>query len=418
MVGLYSFLLIVLVGSHIGPSCSAVVTKRLIGVSNSTCAPRWCRATAISSTGERIVAVDNVEGKIFKSSDFGLSWTECVNAPSYKWTSVASSADGNKLVAVGNYKVGAANPDSHCVIYTSSDYGESWILRRNSSNSSSATCHYNNIVSSGDGTKLLLFTHRDHSYSGRGYLQSTDSGITWAHVYSTYWDSSRSLGNVWSSSDGNILAGTGSGGGGADVAISSNAGTNWTLLRSDVANSAMYTTVALSDNGATIITGQYYPFTSPLLSISYNYGANWSTVIQLKRRVASPTTATHPLVSCSSDCTKIVAVLQVVDSYNRPINSSVWGSTNGGLNWTEFTELTALALPFHMPQLSSDGEKLVLTTHDGSVWTSGNNKIWQDIGATTTTNNNLLSTASRLENYSLLPAFLSAAFCLLMPSYY
>jgi hypothetical protein len=86
----------------------------------------------------------------------------------------------------------------------------------------------------------------------------------------------------------------------------------------------------LSDNGATIITGQYYPFTSPLLSISYNYGANWSTVIQLKRRVASPTTATHPLVSCSSDCTKIVAVLQVVDSYNEPINSSVWGSTNGG----------------------------------------------------------------------------------------
>jgi hypothetical protein len=67
----------------------------------------------------------------------GQNWT-LTSAPTNGWFSVASSADGTKLVAVGNPS-----------IYTSTDSGTTWMLASAPANS------YSSVASSADGTKLV-----------------------------------------------------------------------------------------------------------------------------------------------------------------------------------------------------------------------------------------------------------------------
>src|SRR5580658_1852106 len=55
-------------------------------------------SVAISAVGTRLVAVGN--SFIYTSTNYGSTWVSN-NAPNVLWTSVASSADGTKLVATG-----------------------------------------------------------------------------------------------------------------------------------------------------------------------------------------------------------------------------------------------------------------------------------------------------------------------------
>jgi photosystem II stability/assembly factor-like uncharacterized protein len=72
--------------------------------------------------GTKLVAVTNDMGNpdyIYTSSDSGTTWTQ--RGTQREWESVASSADGTKLVAVNCC-------DGY--IYTSSDSGVTWIPRQ------------------------------------------------------------------------------------------------------------------------------------------------------------------------------------------------------------------------------------------------------------------------------------------------
>ena len=60
-------------------------------------------SVASSADGIKLVAVDfgyiGSRGQIYTSNDSGVTWTAQNNAPAAAWQSVASSADGTKLVA-------------------------------------------------------------------------------------------------------------------------------------------------------------------------------------------------------------------------------------------------------------------------------------------------------------------------------
>ncbi|NCA82990.1 MAG: exo-alpha-sialidase, partial [Opitutae bacterium] len=113
----------------------------------------------------------------------GVSWT--ARETTQPWSSVASSADGTKLVAAayGGY------------LYTSTDSGASWTARDSDRNWSS-------VASSADGTKLVAGVFGGPLYT------STDSGATW-----TARETSRNWQSVASSADGTkLVAAVGYGG--------------------------------------------------------------------------------------------------------------------------------------------------------------------------------------------------------------
>ena len=124
----------------------------------------------IAQNAGQFVSSGNLAGNI------GAVWT--ARDSSRSWRSVASSADGTKLVAVVD----------NGQIYTSTDSGVTWTAQNSGSPS------LRSVASSADGTKLIAAV-----YVGQIYT-STDSGVTW-----TARDSSRQWVSVASSVDGTKL---------------------------------------------------------------------------------------------------------------------------------------------------------------------------------------------------------------------
>jgi hypothetical protein len=143
-----------------------------------TSAPAYSWKTLASSAdGTKLVAAGyskNFVGyrnpvPIYTSADAGMTWLQ-TSAPSNPWTSVGSSADGNKLVAVVY-----GGP-----IYTSPDSGATRMQANAPSNS------WSSVASSADGTKLVAVGERNNEhisaeYGGQIYT-SSDSGATWAQT--------------------------------------------------------------------------------------------------------------------------------------------------------------------------------------------------------------------------------------------
>jgi len=75
-------------------------------------------------------------GLAYTSADWGATWTKA-NVPVKNWSSVASSADGNRLVAVSDG------------IYISTNAGVNWI------DSHAPAASWTSVASSADGSQLV-----------------------------------------------------------------------------------------------------------------------------------------------------------------------------------------------------------------------------------------------------------------------
>ena len=161
-------------------------------------------SVALSADGNKLVAVagdhSSSPGSIYTSTNSGITLKQ-TTAPTNNWMSVASSADGTKLVAAAIINDPQNHPQSG-KIYASTDSGLTWALTGASTNNLWAT-----VASSADGSKLLaasevaivLVPTLRGSY-GSVYT-STNFGITWTsnHVPAAQWQS------VASSADGTKL---------------------------------------------------------------------------------------------------------------------------------------------------------------------------------------------------------------------
>ena len=170
-----------------------------------------------------------------------MSWTARESARN--WNSVASSADGSKLVAVIN---GAE-------LYTSIDSGVSWSLRV-------STGTWSSVASSADGTKLVAGNNNRQPFTGnpsqvydRQLYTSTDSGISWMPR-----ESARNWSSVASSADGSKLV---AGVNGGQLYISTDSGLSWTPRESirnwySVASSADGTKLVAGDSNGRLYTSR------------------------------------------------------------------------------------------------------------------------------------------------------------------
>lgn len=177
-------------------AAQSIITENLDWASHESF--RQWQSIASSADGTKLVAVA-YGGKIYTSTDSGANWT--ARDSSRNWNSVASSADGTKLVAVEN----------NGYIYTSTDSGQTWTARM-----SDTPRMWNSVASSADGTKLV-------ASDWQGIHVSTDSGLSWlSYVDGGQWQF------VALSSDGTKLLGVQSMQ--SYMNISMDLGQTWTTL--------------------------------------------------------------------------------------------------------------------------------------------------------------------------------------------
>jgi photosystem II stability/assembly factor-like uncharacterized protein len=150
------------------------------------------------------------------------NWT-LKSAPATYLSSVASSADGSKLVAAGG-NVG---------LFLSTNSGSTW--------TNSFGGDWTRVASSADGAKLVAIAMGD-------VVSSTDSGATWQHDYPV--EPERVWSAVASSADGTKLAIAAYNGG--PLYASANSGTSWVQLTNYPVANQWILAIASSSDGRRI----------------------------------------------------------------------------------------------------------------------------------------------------------------------
>ena len=227
---------------------------------------------ASSSDGARLVAVAG-SGQILTSTNGGngllnTAWITN-NAPAAAWTGVASSADGSRLVAVNSNDGG---------IYTNS--GINWSASFNLS-----FALWQSVAASDNGSNLIAAG--PHIISEVIYY-STNAGASWAAAVTPGNYNLQSI--AFAGNGPNVFA---AGAGGVLIA-STNDGASWFTLN----NAPLMDHIACSTNGL-MLAGFYSSGNGPIYT-SINGGASWIT-----NRVgqSAPWTA----LATSADGTKLVA---------------------------------------------------------------------------------------------------------------
>jgi Tfp pilus assembly protein FimT len=225
-------------------------------------------AVASSADGSKLVAVapfdtsvapfdtsNNLTGRIYTSTNFGMTWASN-NAPGFFWSSVASSADGNKLVAAVWY-----GP-----VCTSTNSGATWMQTSAPTNGS-----WDNVASSADGTRLVIV-------ASSGIYCSTNSGVTWTQMNPPQqgWPVVGASQMVSLSADGTKMAVAVSEdhqGNPGMIYTSVDLGNTWTAC----APNNYWTSVVLSADGSKLIAIPYFSFGPSPIYTSTNSGATWTT---------------------------------------------------------------------------------------------------------------------------------------------
>jgi photosystem II stability/assembly factor-like uncharacterized protein len=257
-------------------------------------------SVASSADGTKLLAICHGDGtgglgSIYASTDSGVTWAQ-TSAPSNQWTCVCSSADGTTIVAAPRpYTIPA-------LIYVSKDSGITWT----SNNTTSAEWY--SVASSADGTKLVAVGTADTGDEGVVYT-STNSGITWVSnsppINTSCWSA------VSSSADGSKLV-VGSAYG--QICISTNCGATWQPTYNALSNA--WESVASSADGCKVVAvSELYWAAGGSIISSTDSGMTWTS-----NNVPS---ADWTSVASSADGNKLVAVVGII-----------YVSTDSGATWT------------------------------------------------------------------------------------
>jgi hypothetical protein len=334
----------------------------LVTVAHIACAQTWTAgspsegfpvALAISADGIKVAAVMWPGGysssfwlpSLCLSTNAGATWAP-VNAPGLSWTSVASSADGIRLVAAAAAYSYNSSLNSAGGIFTSLDSGATW-----TPTSAPTNVTWSSVASSADGSKLVAVSQSNGGYRGSIYT-SQDSGTTWLQTSAPS--------NQW-----NIVACSGDGTkafavpGGRDVIYRSlDSGATWaqtTLPSND------WSALAVSAAGDRLGVAA---FTPPLgdarIYLSGDTGATWTS--------ADLRTNHWEALASSADGTKLAAAA----------DEQIYLSTNSGATWTPSSAPTNI--DWRSVASSADGSIVV----GGAVFSSSSSIPFCTVGTLST----------------------------------
>ena len=233
---------------------------------------------AISASGQYQTGYDNLNSRVYSSSNYGKTWTDL---PLDNIISIAISASGQ-------YRVAAADVDG---LYYSSDYGISWTL-----NDSVIDCTTICISASGQYATVL---------SAADIYYSSNYGVTWTL------SDALSIGYALiacSASGQYQITGVPNGG----IYYSLNYGQTWIL--SNITNVGNAKSGAMSASGqyATIVTNEIGAF------ITSDYGKTWINIIE--------NISSLDIISVSADASGKYQVF-IANNYD------IYISTNYGKTW-------------------------------------------------------------------------------------
>ncbi len=214
-------------GLTISTDGGATSTNAVVGGAGSF------NAVAVTANGSKVLAARGTQLFGYNAG----AWT-ALGAPAKTWSSVASSADGVKLVAVASGEK----------VHVSTNSGANW-------SAVASTNDWESVASSADGTKLAAV-----AYNGLIYT-TTDSGTNWTARGSVnrYWTS------IASSADGSKLAATEVNG---QIYTSDDGGATWTARESARA----WSSIAMSADGKLLLAGVL----GGKLYYSDDSGVSWS----------------------------------------------------------------------------------------------------------------------------------------------
>jgi photosystem II stability/assembly factor-like uncharacterized protein len=285
-----------------------------------------------------------VWGGLFTVTDpaFAQTWT-LTSAPSGGWGSVASSADGTKIVAVA-VSIGAGSG----AIFTSTNSGTTW--RSNGL----PQAHWFSVASSADGTKLVAANMSENIYT------STDAGLNWISnsLPMEVWTS------VASSADGtNLVAVTYEN----LIYTSTNSGTTWISNSTVMGNYSWYSVASSADGIKLAIAAN-----SGAIYLSTNSGTTWTAA--WTNAASAPGTNWQTIVS-SADGTRLALIDQDGLVYTSPDSGATWRSNSlPSARWTSIassadgSKLVAAACPSYDSSGRSGGP-IYISTNSGTTWT-------------------------------------------------
>jgi len=286
-------------------------------------------SVASSADGTRLVAA-SYGGQIFVSTNAGSSWVP-VGAPS-TWASTASSAEGGAVIATG---WGATQS-----LYISIDSGTTWMPVVTNG------AFWGAIASSANETRIVAISY--DTFSG-GICTFTNAGAFWAPAYASDINQLRS---VACSADGSHMAAVARGeylGSVGLIYTSTNGGATWGAQEDQFYKP--WTAIASSADGSKLVAVEWGG-----AWISTNFGAGW-------QQTSLPGPAAERTWNCvcsSAEGNRLAAAA------GTSIAGPIYLSTDSGDTWTQtdapVTNWAAIAS-------SADGCKLVGAVNGGGIYT-------------------------------------------------
>ena len=296
-------------------------------------------------------------GYLYKSTDYGLTWTQITSAGTKLWSKIAVSDDGTKLVAVtvattgyvsGEYVV-TKNPE----LFYSTNSGSTWTNQ-------GADAGWDSVSISSDGLRMWACSQES------GAWLSINSGTTWTQKRSV---GQRSLS---ASADGRVVIAIEN----TTLKMTSDTGTTWSTVTKPGAQNLNLAGVAVSGNGKNLILAVNNGF----LWLSNSAGSSWIQSDYNNISTGSYLQFDPDLSVWISRDGLHLASLQLfsqdieenfisVPSVPTPLNVSV-ASTNASLSWSAPSSAGDAAITDYSIQYSTDGTNWKTFAHTASTATS------------------------------------------------
>lgn len=271
------------------------------------------RSVATSAEGSRLIAAVN-GGFLYTSTDRGLNWTQRETSRSWRW--VASSANGQRLAAVAGTNQ----------VFVSTDAGGTWTPK------TTAASQLGAVVSSADGLRLVATAVANSIHL------STDGGESWTLVYN---GASNGWINLSGSADlGRIVAADG----GTGTLISGDGGGTWVRR----GPSGFVAATACSADGLRLVATT----SDGRTHISADGGLNWT------QRDVNSGGGSDTGLACSADGNRICVA---------PIGQFLRVSSDAGATWSNQESPRS----WKSVAMSRDGSTRIAVASPSTIYVSG-----------------------------------------------